>query len=44
MQGPNAAQWAKAMEEELDQLHKNETWTLVPKDDIEPGHQLLESK
>lgn len=25
MQGPNAAQWAKAMKEELDQLHKNET-------------------
>ena len=25
MQGPNAAQWAKAIGEELDQLHKNET-------------------
>lgn len=25
IQGPNAAQWAKAMEEELDQLHKNDT-------------------
>ena len=44
MQGPNAAQWAKAMEEELDQLHKNETWTLVLKDDIEPGHRPLGGK
>lgn len=25
IQGPNAAQWAKAIEEELDQLHKNDT-------------------
>lgn len=44
MQGPNTAQWAKAMEEELDQLHKNETWTLVPKDNIEPGHCPLGGK
>lgn len=44
MQGPNAVQWAKAIEEELDQLHKNKTWTLVPKDDIEPGHRPVGSK
>ena len=44
MQGPNTFQWAKVMEEELDQLHKNETWTLVSKDNIKPGHQLLGGK
>ena len=30
MQGLHAAQWVKAMEEELYQLHKNETWALIP--------------
>lgn len=25
MQGPHAAEWARAIEEELNQLHKNET-------------------
>lgn len=44
MQGLNAAQWVKTMEEKLDQLHKNETWTLVPKNNIEPNHCLLEGK
>ena len=44
MQGPNAAEWAKAMEEELDQLRKNETWELVHKNDIEPGHRPLGGK
>ena len=44
MQGPNASQWVQAMTEKLDQLHKNDTWTLVPKDKIEPGHRLLERK
>ena len=38
MQGPNASQWAQAITEELDQLHKNDTWTLVLKDKIEPSH------
>ena len=32
------------MEEELDQLHKNETWTLVLKNKIEPGYCLLRGK
>ena len=32
------------MEEKLDQLHKNETWTLVPKNKIKPGHRPLEGK
>lgn len=44
MQGPNAPQWAKAMEEELDQLNKNETWILTPKSEIQPGHRPLGGK
>ena len=44
MQGRNGAKWAKAMEEELDQLRKNETWELVHKSDIEPSHRPLEGK
>ena len=44
MQGPNASQWVQAMTEKLDQLHKNDTWTLVPKDKIEPGHRPLGGK
>lgn len=35
MQGPNAAEWARAMEEELGQLHK---------DEMEPGHRPLGGK
>lgn len=44
MQCPNATQWAKAIEKELDQFMKNETWVPVLKDEIEPGHQLLGGK
>lgn len=44
MQGPNAAQWAQTMEEELDQLNKNETWILTPKSEIQPGHRPLGGK
>ena len=44
MQCPNAPQWAQAMEEELDQLIKNETWILVPKNEIQPGHRALGGK
>lgn len=44
MQGPNATEWAKAMKEELDQLHKNDTWILVPRSKIEPGHRPLGGK
>lgn len=38
MQDLNASQWTQAMEEELDQLNKNETWILTPKSEIQPGH------
>lgn len=38
MQGPNAAEWAKAMEDKLDQLEKNNIWELVYKADIQPGY------
>lgn len=38
MQGRNAAEWAKAMEEELDQLGKNNTWEFIHKSDIQIGH------
>ena len=44
MQGPNATEWARAMKEELDQLQKNDTWILVPRSEIEPGHQPLGGK
>lgn len=44
MQCPNAPQWVKTMEEELDQLKKNETWILTPKSEIQPGHRLLGGK
>lgn len=44
MQCPNALLWAQAMEEKLDQLRKDETWVLVPKDEIQPGHRVLGGK
>ena len=44
IQGPNATQWAKAIEEKLDQLHKNETWTLIPASGMKPGYQALGGK
>ncbi len=44
IQGPNTTKWAKAMAEELDQLHKNKTWTLIPASEMKPGHQALDRK
>lgn len=44
MQGPNAPQWTQAMTEELDQLYKNDTWKLVPRDEIELSHRPLGGK
>ncbi len=44
MQGPHAAKWARAIEEELDQLHKNKTWTLVHQDEMEAGNRALGGK
>lgn len=44
MQGPNAAEWAKAIEEELNQLEKNNTWELFHKSDVQPGHRPLGGK
>lgn len=44
MQGPNATQWANAMEEELDQLRKTKTWELIPASEMEPGHRALGGK
>lgn len=44
MQGPNATQWAKAMEEELDQLRKNKTWELIPASEMELSHCALGGK
>ena len=44
MQCPNTSQLAQAMEEDLDQLIKNETWILVSKNEIQPGHRALEGK
>ena len=44
MQGPNATQWAKAMEEELDQLRKNKIWELIPASGMKPSHRVLGGK
>lgn len=44
MQGPNAAEWARAIEEELDQLEKNNTWELVHKSNVQPGYRPLGGK
>ncbi len=44
MQCPQASQWVKAMREELDSLHKNKTWTLIPKHEMESGHRPLGGK
>lgn len=38
MQCPQALQWAQAMREELDSLHRNKTWTLIPKHEMESDH------
>lgn len=38
MQGPNAAKWAKIIEEKLDQLYKNKTWRLIYNSKSEPGY------
>lgn len=32
------------MEEKLNQLYKNETWILIPKEEIKPDHRLLGDK
>ena len=44
MSGPHAQQWSHAIQEELEQLEKNETWILVPEQNIEPGHRPLSGK
>ncbi len=44
MQGPDATQWAKAMEEELDQLCKNKTWELIPASQMETRHCVFREK
>ncbi len=44
MSRPHAQQWSQAMKEELDQLETNQTWELLHKRDIEPGHKPLGGK
>lgn len=44
MNGTHAPQWSQAMREELDQLEKNNTWTLVWKDQIPASHCPLGGK
>lgn len=41
---PHVQQWAPAIQRQLDQLEKNETWTLVAKNDVEQGHKPLFGK
>lgn len=38
MEGPNAPQWAKAIEEELDQSNKNKIWIPIPKSEIQASY------
>ena len=44
MSGTHAQQWSQAMKEELDQLEANQTWELIHKRDIKPGHKSLGGK
>lgn len=44
MSGPHAQQWAHAIQEELDQLEKNQTWDLVQMNEVEAGHKPLSGK
>lgn len=44
MSGTHAQQWSQAMKEELDRLEANQTWDLIHKRDIEPGHKPLGGK
>ena len=44
MQCPHASQWAQAMKEEIDSLHENKTWVLIPKNEMESGHRPLGGK
>ncbi len=44
MSGHNTQQWAHTIQDELDQLEKNGTWVLVPKQDVERSHKSLSGK
>lgn len=44
MASEHAEKWAKAMKEEMQLLIKHETWDLIPKNDIIPGHRPLKGK
>lgn len=44
IQGLNAAEQAKAIEEKLDQLEKNNTQELIYKTDMQLGYQALDRK
>ena len=41
MSSPEAAQWAEAIDEELESLEKNETWKIVPR---APGEKTIDSR
>lgn len=44
IQDPNTAEWAKAIEEELDKQERNNTWELVHKSEVEPNHRPIGRK
>lgn len=44
MNGPHAQQWAYAIQKKLDQLEKNEIWTLLAENNIEWGYKPLFDK
>ncbi len=44
MTSEQAEEWVKAMKEEMQSLIKHETWDLIPKNDITPGHRPLKGK
>ena len=44
MASEQAEEWVEAMREEMQSLIKHETWDLIPKNDITPGHRPLKGK
>ena len=44
MASNQAEKWVDVMKKKIDSLIKYETWDLIPKSDIEPGHQPLKVK
>ena len=44
LKGADAAKWQEAINMELRNLEKNETWTIVPKEEVPQGEQVVGSR